>query len=90
MKKWVCFCCDSRHSHLLELQTALDDAQELPRTLAVLTELDRLLTFVERMKQSGDVLCVDIGKNGEGFKQFGNFGSEFKRLMSCRKRQRGE
>ncbi|XP_057534811.1 uncharacterized protein LOC130813100 [Amaranthus tricolor] len=72
-------------THVLELQTALDDAQDLPRTLVGVSELDRLLIFVERMKQLGDVIDVEIGKNGElGLKvstSLVTLGAEFKRLM---------
>uniref|UniRef100_A0A803KUC5 Checkpoint protein n=2 Tax=Chenopodium quinoa TaxID=63459 RepID=A0A803KUC5_CHEQI len=72
-------------AHVLELQTALDDAQDLPRTLVGVSELDSLLNFVERMKQLGDEMGVEIGKNGElGLKvssSLVNLGAEFKRLM---------
>ncbi|KAL2906956.1 Checkpoint protein hus1-like protein [Bienertia sinuspersici] len=72
-------------SQVLELQTALDDAQELPRTLVGVSELDRMLHFVEKMKQLGDVMGVEIGKNGElGLKVSSSLvtlGAEFKRLM---------
>ncbi|KNA20430.1 hypothetical protein SOVF_051790 [Spinacia oleracea] len=72
-------------AQLLELQTALDDAQDLPRTLVGVSELDRLSNFVERMKQLGDVMGVEIGKNGElGLKVSSSLvtlGAEFKRLM---------
>lgn len=72
-------------SQLMELQTALDDAQDLPRTLVGVTELDRMLHFVEKMKQLGDVMGVEIGRNGVlGLKVSSSLvtlGAEFKRLM---------
>lgn len=72
-------------AQVLELQTALDDAQDLPRTLVGVSELDRLLNFVERMRQLGDVMGVEIGKNGDlGLKissSLVTLGAEFKRLM---------
>jgi len=72
-------------AQLLELQTALDDAQDLPKTLVGVSELERLQSFVERMKQLGDVMRVQIGRTGElGLKissSLVTLGAEFKRLM---------
>lgn len=72
-------------AQLLELQTALDDAQDLPKTLVGVSELERLQSFVERMKQLGEVMGIQIGRNGElGMKissSFVTLGAEFKRLM---------
>lgn len=72
-------------SEVLELQTALDEAQDLPRTLVGVSELDRLSSFVDRMKQLGDVMGVEIGRNGDlGLKVSSSLvtlGAEFKRLM---------
>ncbi|GAB4847815.1 hypothetical protein Ancab_026877 [Ancistrocladus abbreviatus] len=72
-------------AQVLELQTALDDAQDLPRTLVGVQELGRLLSFVDRMKQLGDVISVLISKHGELHLKVSNtlvtLGAEFKRLM---------
>lgn len=72
-------------AQVIELQSALDEAQDLPRTLVGVGELDRLLIFVERMKQLGDTMEVEIGKNGElGLKVSSSLvtlGAEFKRLV---------
>lgn len=72
-------------AQLLELQTALDDAQDLPKTLVGVSELERLQSFVERMKQLGEVMGIQIGRNGElGMKissSLVTLGAEFKRLM---------
>lgn len=71
--------------YLLELQSSLDSAQELPKTLVGVSEFERLQSFVERMKQLGDVIGVHIGRNGElGLKVSSSLvtlGAEFKRLM---------
>ncbi|XP_074309016.1 uncharacterized protein LOC141643665 [Silene latifolia] len=72
-------------AQVVELQTALDDAQDLPRTLVGISELDRMLNFVERMKQLGDVMEVGIAFNGELSLKVSSslvtLGAEFKRLM---------
>ncbi|KMT05880.1 hypothetical protein BVRB_7g165380 [Beta vulgaris subsp. vulgaris] len=72
-------------AQVTELQTGLDDAQDLPRTLVGVSELDSLLIFVERMKQLGDVIGVEIGKTGElGLKVSSSLvtlGAKFKSLM---------
>ncbi|GMH25094.1 hypothetical protein Nepgr_026937 [Nepenthes gracilis] len=68
-----------------ELQNSLDDAQDLPRTLVGVDDLGRLMNFVDRMKQLGDVISVYISKLGELHLKVSNslvtLGAEFKRLM---------
>ncbi|KAL9241715.1 hypothetical protein vseg_015793 [Gypsophila vaccaria] len=72
-------------AQVVELQTALDNAQDLPRTLVGISELDRMMNFVERMKQLGDVMEVGIARNGEFSLKVSTslvtLGAEFKRSM---------
>ncbi|GAB2282464.1 hypothetical protein Dimus_017007 [Dionaea muscipula] len=52
-------------AQVMELQNCLDDAQDLPRTLVGVDDLGRLQSFIERMKQLGDVVEVMVSKFGE-------------------------
>ncbi|KAL3375091.1 hypothetical protein AABB24_006544 [Solanum stoloniferum] len=52
-------------SDVLELQAALDMAQDLPQTLIQVPDMHQLQNFVEKMKNVGDVLSVSISKYGD-------------------------
>lgn len=71
-------------SDVLELQTALDMAQDLPRTLVRIPDLYQLQNFVDRMKHVGDSINVSITKYGELHLQILNtsitLGAEFRKL----------
>ncbi|KAF2606535.1 hypothetical protein F2Q68_00043914 [Brassica cretica] len=71
-------------SQVVELQTALDSAQDLPPTLVQVQDPNQLLNFVDRMKHVGDVLNVTISKHGDLQVQTSTtlirLGSEFQRL----------
>ncbi|KAL2335473.1 hypothetical protein Fmac_016686 [Flemingia macrophylla] len=70
--------------HLLELQTALDTAQDIPQTLLQVPDLSQLLNLVDRMKLVGDVVDVFISKHGDLSVQVSttliSLGAEFRRL----------
>ncbi|EXB67265.1 hypothetical protein L484_025745 [Morus notabilis] len=72
-------------AHLLELQTALDAAQDLPPTLVQVPDLNQLQSFVDRMKHIGELLNVSITKYGELHMQisttFITLGAEFRQLL---------
>ena len=71
-------------AQLLELQTALDSAQDLPRTLVQVSDLNQLQSFVDRMKNVGDLLNVTITKYGDLHMQISTtlitLGAEFRKL----------
>lgn len=71
-------------AQVLELQTALDTAQDLPRTLVQVPDLNQLQNFVDRMKHVGDVLNVSISKYGDLHVQVSTtlitLGAEFQKL----------
>ncbi|CAN4088592.1 unnamed protein product [Withania somnifera] len=71
-------------SDVLELQTALDMAQELPRTLIGVPDMQQLQNFVDKMKNVGDVLNVSISKYGDLHLQVSTslitLGAEFRKL----------
>ncbi|KAL4344823.1 hypothetical protein AHAS_Ahas11G0216900 [Arachis hypogaea] len=51
-------------TQVLELQSALETAQDLPQTLVQAPDLVQLQNFVDRMKYLGDSLNVFISKYG--------------------------
>lgn len=67
-----------------ELQSALDSAQALPRTLVQVHDLNQLQSFVDRMRHVGDVLNVSISKHGDLHLQIATtlitLGAEFRKL----------
>ncbi|KAL5537434.1 hypothetical protein UlMin_042955 [Ulmus minor] len=72
-------------AQLLELQTALDLAQDLPRTLVQVPDLNQLQNFVDRLKHVGELLNVSISKYGDLHLQISTtlitLGAEFRRLL---------
>ncbi|XP_021298300.1 uncharacterized protein LOC110427180 isoform X1 [Herrania umbratica] len=72
-------------TQVLELQTALDIAQDLPQTLVQVPDLNQLQNFVERMKHVGDLLNVSISKYGDLHVQISTtlitLGAEFCKLL---------
>ncbi|KAL7162265.1 hypothetical protein ACSBR2_042697 [Camellia fascicularis] len=71
-------------SDVLELQAALDMAQDLPRTLVQVPDMNRLQNFVDRMKNVGDLIDVSITKYGDLHLQISTtlitLGAEFRKL----------
>ncbi|KAF3633484.1 putative protein isoform X1 [Capsicum chacoense] len=71
-------------SDVLELQAALDMAQDLPQTLIQVPAMQQLQNFVEKMKNVGDVLNVSISKYGDLHLQVSTtlitLGAEFRKL----------
>lgn len=71
-------------SDILELQAALDMAQDLPQTLVQVPDMNQLQNFVDRMKHVGDVLNVSITKYGDLHLQISTslitLGAEFRKL----------
>ncbi|CAK7356949.1 unnamed protein product [Dovyalis caffra] len=72
-------------AQVLELQATLDAAQDLPRTLVQVPDLNRLQNFVDRMKHVGDLLNVTISKYGNLHLQISTtlitLGAEFRKLL---------
>ncbi|KAL7605313.1 hypothetical protein Lser_V15G17691 [Lactuca serriola] len=72
-------------SDVLELQAALDMAQDLPQTLVQVPDMNQLQNFVDRMKNVGDVLNVSISKSGDLHLQISTtlvtLGAEFRKLV---------
>ncbi|GAV75450.1 Hus1 domain-containing protein [Cephalotus follicularis] len=72
-------------AQVLELQTALDMAQDLPQTLVQVPDLNQLQNFVDRMKHVGDLLNVSISKYGDLHVQISTtlitLGAEFRKLL---------
>ncbi|KAI3750252.1 hypothetical protein L2E82_20885 [Cichorium intybus] len=72
-------------SDVLELQAALDMAQDLPQTLVQAPDMNQLQNFVDRMKHVGDVLNVSIRKSGDLHLQISTtlvtLGAEFRKLV---------
>lgn len=72
-------------AQVLELQTALDMAQDLPQTLVQIQDLNQLQNFVDRMKHVGDLLNVSISKYGDLYVQISTtlitLGAEFQKLL---------
>lgn len=72
-------------AQLLELQTSLDMAQDLPQTLVQIPDLNQLQNFVDRMKHVGDLLDVSISKYGDLHIQISTtlitLGAEFRKLL---------
>lgn len=70
---------------VLELQTALDMAQDLPPTLVQVPDMNQLQNFVDRMKHVGDLLNVSISKYGDLHIQISTtlitLGAEFRKLL---------
>ncbi|KDP37058.1 hypothetical protein JCGZ_06114 [Jatropha curcas] len=72
-------------AQVLELQTALDMAQDLPQTLVQVPDLNQLQNYVDRMKHVGDLLNVSISKYGDLHVQISTtlitLGAEFRKLL---------
>ncbi|KAK8629143.1 hypothetical protein V6N13_077997 [Hibiscus sabdariffa] len=72
-------------AEVLELQTALDLAQDLPQTLVQVPDLNQLQNFVDRMKHVGDLLNVSVSKYGDLHVQISTtlitLGAEFRKLL---------
>uniref|UniRef100_A0A5B7BUC6 Checkpoint protein n=1 Tax=Davidia involucrata TaxID=16924 RepID=A0A5B7BUC6_DAVIN len=72
-------------SDVLELQAALDMAQDLPRTLVQVPDMNQLQNFVDRMKHVGDLINVSISKYGDLHLQISTtlitLGAEFRKLL---------
>ncbi|RXH68917.1 hypothetical protein DVH24_031250 [Malus domestica] len=72
-------------AQVLELQTALDAAQDLPQTLVQVPDLNQLQNFVDRMRHVGDLLNVTISKYGDLHIQISTtlitLGAEFQKLL---------
>ncbi|XP_030526392.1 uncharacterized protein LOC115738046 isoform X2 [Rhodamnia argentea] len=72
-------------AQVLELQSALDSAQALPKTLVQVHDLNQLQSFVDRMRHVGDVLNVWISKHGDLHLQISTtlitLGAEFRKLV---------
>lgn len=70
---------------VLELQVALDAAQDLPRTLVQVPDLNQLQNFMDRMKHVGELLNVTITKYGDLHLQISTtlitLGAEFRKLL---------
>ncbi|EPS67725.1 hypothetical protein M569_07045 [Genlisea aurea] len=68
-----------------ELHLALESAQEMPTTLLRVPELNPLQSFVDRLKNLGDVIGVTVAKYGDLHLQICNplvsLGAEFRKLM---------
>lgn len=68
-----------------ELQAALDSAQEMPKTLVRVKDMNQLDQFVDRMKHVGDVMNVSISKYGDLHLQISTslitLGAEFRKLL---------
>ncbi|KAM0851086.1 hypothetical protein ACQ4PT_052639 [Festuca glaucescens] len=71
-------------SDVARLQEALDAAQELPETLVQVPDLPQLQNLVDRLKNIGDLLTVNVTQYGDLHLQVSTslvtVGSEFKRL----------
>ncbi|RZC50934.1 hypothetical protein C5167_019361 [Papaver somniferum] len=69
---------------LLELQTALDMAQDLPQTLVQVPDLGQLQSFVDRLKHVGDLLNISVAQYGDLHLQVSttliSLGQEFRKL----------
>lgn len=50
---------------VMELQSALDMAQDIPRTLVQAPDLLKLQSFVDRLKRIGDLLNISISQYGD-------------------------
>ncbi|KAF3450906.1 hypothetical protein FNV43_RR06995 [Rhamnella rubrinervis] len=72
-------------AQLLELQTSLDMAQDLPQTLVQIPDLNQLQNFMDRMKHVGELLNVSISKYGDLHIQISTtlitLGAEFRKLL---------
>ncbi|XP_057447661.1 uncharacterized protein LOC130739405 [Lotus japonicus] len=72
-------------AQVVELQNALDLAQDLPQTLLQVPDLIQMLNFVDRMKHVGDVVNVFISKYGDLRVQVSttliSLGAEFRNLL---------
>ena len=72
-------------AQVIELQTALDMAQDLPQTLVQVPDLNQLQNFVDRLKHVGDLLNVSISKYGDLLVQISTtlitVGAEFQKLL---------
>eukprot|EP00268_Persea_americana_P032150 TRINITY_DN31539_c0_g2_i2.p1 TRINITY_DN31539_c0_g2~~TRINITY_DN31539_c0_g2_i2.p1 ORF type:complete len:267 (-),score=36.32 TRINITY_DN31539_c0_g2_i2:61-861(-) len=71
-------------SDVMELQSALDMAQDIPQTLVQVPDLLQLQNLVDRLKQVGDLLTVSISQYGDLHLQVSTslitVGSDFRKL----------
>lgn len=72
-------------AQVLELQAALDMAEDLPQTLVQVPDISQLQNFVDRMRDVGDLLTVSISKYGDLHLKISTtlvtLGAEFQRLL---------
>ncbi|MED6107009.1 hypothetical protein PIB30_009857 [Stylosanthes scabra] len=72
-------------TQVLELQSALETAQDMPQTLVQAPDLVQLQNFVDRMKYLGDSLNVFISKYGDLLVEVSatmiSLGTEFRKMM---------
>lgn len=72
-------------SDVLELQAALDMAQDLPPTLVQVPGINQLQNFVDRMKHVGELINISITKYGDLHLQISTtlitLGAEFRKLL---------
>ncbi|XP_012568085.1 uncharacterized protein [Cicer arietinum] len=72
-------------AQVVELQSALDMAQDVPPTLIQVPDLNQLLNLVDRMKHVGDAVNVSISKYGDLTVQVSttliSLGAEFRKLL---------
>ncbi|XAR50531.1 hypothetical protein NMG60_11004881 [Bertholletia excelsa] len=72
-------------SDVLELQAALDMAQDLPPTLVQVPDMNQLQNFVDRMKHVGELINISITKYGDLHLQISTtlitLGAEFRELL---------
>ncbi|CAK8533461.1 unnamed protein product [Lathyrus sativus] len=72
-------------AQVVELQSALDMAQDIPQTLIQVPDLNQLLNLVDRMKHVGDAVDVSISKYGDLSVQVSttliSLGAEFRKLL---------
>ncbi|WJX82611.1 hypothetical protein P8452_65348 [Trifolium repens] len=72
-------------AQVVELQNALDMAQDIPQTLIQVPDLNQLLNLVDRMKHVGDAVNVSISKYGDLRVQVSttliSLGAEFRKLL---------
>lgn len=70
---------------VLELQSALDMAQDLPQTLVQVPDLNQLQNVMDRMKHVGELLNVTITKYGDLHLQISTtlitLGAEYRKLL---------
>lgn len=72
-------------AEVLELKTALENAQDMPPCLVQVPDMNQLQSFVDRMKHVGDAINVSISKYGDLHLQISTslitLGAEFRKLV---------